>query len=231
MATTFKARARAIGDGMGAFLSGLFLPADCVHCGGRRWQATPLCLACHRELRPCRDASATPGEGDWGGTEKRFLFRMAPPLSTLIHGFKYHRRLRHVRFLCAHLRYRPELRAWAAGYDALVPVPIHATRRRERGYNQAEAIAAGVGAFSGLPMLPKALRRLRSTRSQTKLGRGDRRANLDGAFACARPDAVKGKRLLIVDDVFTTGATSDQCAAALLRAGASAAGVLALARV
>lgn len=234
MVTISSPRMRALsiaGNGLGAFLSGLFLPPECVHCGGARWRATPLCLACQREMRPWLEIGAAPSDGGWEATERRFLFRLSPPLSTLIHGFKYHRRLRHVRFLCAHLRYRPELRDWAAGYDVMVPVPIHATRRRERGYNQAEAIASGIAAFAGLPVLPKALRRLRSTRSQTKLGRGDRRANLDGAFACARPGEVKGKRVLIVDDVFTTGATTDQCAAALLRAGASAVGVLALARV
>lgn len=228
MGTTFRSGAR----GAAALLADLFLPPECVHCGGGRWRGTPLCLACHREIRPWEGpgAAAETG-GPWDGPERRFLFRMAPPLSTLIHGFKYHRRLRHARFLCARLRHRPGLRAWAAGFDLLVPVPIHAVRRRERGYNQAEAIAAAIAPAVGVAVAAKALARKRSTRSQTRLGRGDRRANLAGAFACPRPDAVRGKRILLIDDVFTTGATTDQCAAVLLAAGAASVGVLALACV
>ena len=156
-------------------LAALFMPALCVHCGGDRWGATPLCLACLKKAAPLRPplgakagssgadsepgltgrAIADFGNGDGAtvdGREEaaegareamplRCLFNMGPQLSTLIHGFKYRHMRRHIRFLCAYLRYRPDLAEWAGGFDALVPVPIHAVRRRERGYNQAMEIA------------------------------------------------------------------------------------------
>ncbi len=161
----------------------------------------------------------------------RFLFRMGPQLSTLIHGFKYRHMRRNIRFLCAYLRYRPDMREWSKKFDVMVPVPIHPTRKRERGYNQAAEIALDASAYLGLPVLKDALRRVRATLSQTRLNRLERGKNLDNAFVCGDPDAVRGKRVLVVDDVYTTGATVGRCAELLLLAGAASVGVLALARV
>jgi ComF family protein len=162
--------------------------------------------------------------------ESRFLFILSPALSVLIHGFKYHHRRRHAAYLCACARRRPGLAAWAAGFDALIPVPVHRARRRERGYNQAEILAGHLGGMWERPVWPRALIRKRPTRSQTRLSKGERGRNLEGAFAC--PDErIKGKRILLIDDVFTTGATSEACAAALLRAGAAEVSVFALAKV
>jgi ComF family protein len=113
-------------------------------------------------------------------------------------------------------------------WDGLVPVPLYWARRWRRGFNQAEVLARAVGRRHGLPVLPRALRRVRAT----PLQHGDfaaRRRNVRDAFA-ARQE-VAGRRLLLVDDVFTTGATADACAATLLRAGAADVGVLTLARV
>jgi ComF family protein len=113
-------------------------------------------------------------------------------------------------------------------WDGLVPVPLHWVRRWRRGFNQAEVLARAVGRRHGLPVLPRVLRRVRATPRQ----HGDfeaRRGNLRDAFL-ARTD-VAGRRLLLVDDVFTTGATADACAVTLLRAGAAEVGVLTLARV
>lgn len=220
------ARSRPALRAAAAFLSSLWMPAECVHCGEDRWSGLPLCRACHRSLPSWRA-----GEPEAYETrERRFLFTLSPALSTLIHGFKYHHRRRHAAYLCARARGRADLAAWAAGFDALVPVPIHGARRRERGYNQAEAIAAHLGALWGKPVWPKALVRGRATRSQTRLSKGERGRNLAGAFA-GRDARVKGKRLLLIDDVFTTGATTEACASALLAAGAAEAGVFALAKV
>ena len=210
----------------GAFFSALWMPPECVHCGEARWRGLPLCRACHRSLAPWREADPDA----YGTRERRFLFLLSPALSTLIHGFKYHGRRRHAAFLCACARRRPGLAAWASGYDALVPVPIHRGRRRERGYNQAEVIAAHLAGIWGLPVLPGALARKRPTRSQTRLSKGERGLNLEGAFA-PRKAGFRGQRLLLIDDVFTTGATTEACAAALLRAGAAEVAVFALAKV
>jgi ComF family protein len=117
-----------------------------------------------------------------------------------------------------------------ADWDGLVPVPLHWWRRWQRGFNQAEVLAQGVGRRHGLPVLRRALRRVHRTPPQ----QGDpeaRRRNVRDAFAVRIRGQVTGKRLLLVDDVFTTGATADACARTLLRAGAADVGVLTLARV
>ena len=204
---------------------------------------TPLCRACLRKAAPLRSpVCGFCGLPGCGGTHEdldedgpvsslRFLFRMGPQLSTLVHGFKYRRMLRHVRFLCAYLRYRPDLAAWARAYDVLIPVPVHAVRRRERGYNQAEEISREAARYLGLPVAADVLVRVRATGSQTQLNRRERGSNLAHAFACKSPGSIRGKRILIVDDVFTTGATAARCAESLKSAGAAEVGVLALARV
>jgi ComF family protein len=117
---------------------------------------------------------------------------------------------------------------WA---DALVPVPLHPSRRAERGFNQAELLAAPCARRWRVPVLARALVRARATAPQTDLDADARRANVRGAFAVARPGEVRDRRLLLVDDVLTTGATVAAAARALRAAGAAAVGVLALARV
>ncbi len=108
-------------------------------------------------------------------------------------------------------------------YDALTPVPLHPTRRRERGGNQAEILCRAVGERVGLPVLD-VLARTRATRMQTRLDAARRQHNVRGAFAVT--GQVEGLRLLVVDDVRTTGATSRACAGALMAAGARYVGVL-----
>jgi ComF family protein len=224
-------------------LSDLFLPALCVHCRKDRWAGTPLCLDCMRKAGPIRfpvcGFCGVPGcalEHPAAGTAEaeipsRFLFLMGPQLSTLIHGFKYRHLKRHIRFLCAYLRYRPDLAEWCGTFDALAPVPIHSARKRERGYNQAEEIAKEASLHLRLPVIANALSRTRATVSQTKLNREQRARNLENAFRCAEPASIRGKRILLVDDVYTTGATVARCAELLLAAGALSVGVLALAKV
>jgi ComF family protein len=105
--------------------------------------------------------------------------------------------------------------------EAVIPVPIHPARRRERGYNQAEAIAEGLAESRALPLLRDALRRRVATLSQTQLEAEQRRRNVSGAFAAGREaPAVRARTVLLVDDVVTTGSTLNSCALALLNLGA-----------
>jgi ComF family protein len=104
--------------------------------------------------------------------------------------------------------------------DAALPVPMGFWRRHARGYNQAEELAAPFCRAAGLPLLRGALVRRRTTRSQTALDREQRWENVRGAFRVARPQDVRGRRLLLIDDVCTTGATLEACAEALKEAGA-----------
>ncbi len=117
--------------------------------------------------------------------------------------------------------------------DALVPVPLHWRRLWGRRFNQAAALARAVAVGRGVPVLTAALKRTRATPQQVGLSRSARAENVQGAFAVARDGkvAVEGKRLILVDDVLTSGATVDACSRALLRAGARNVDVLVFARV
>ena len=119
-------------------------------------------------------------------------------------------------------------------YDLLIPVPLHPRRLRERGFNQAHLLSAGLmrrGVFAPWTRLaPRALARIRETPPQTRLPRRQRRANLHGAFR-AIPVMVRGRSVLLVDDVMTTGTTLDVCARALMRAGARVVDGIVVARV
>jgi ComF family protein len=116
------------------------------------------------------------------------------------------------------------------GLDAIIPVPLHPRRKKERGFNQAEVIARELGRVHGLPVLPKALRRVRNIPAQTGLEADARRRNVSGAFAVERPAALKGLAVLLVDDVYTTGSTVKECCRTLRRAGVRSVRVLTLAR-
>jgi len=114
--------------------------------------------------------------------------------------------------------------------DALVPVPLHPSRLRERGFNQALLLCDSVRAESGRPVIPDALERIRVTPPQIGLSHKDRRRNVRRAFVPNRPERIEGRRIVLVDDVFTTGATVNECARVLKRAGAESVSVLTVAR-
>ena len=136
-------------------------------------------------------------------------------------------------WMAAALRDDLRLRDWTTGSGgaALVPVPLHARRRRERGFNQAESLCRALARETGLPVW-NALRRVRYTRTQTQLTRTERQQNLHDAVESAARfrAALAGTRVVLVDDVFTTGATVNECARALRRAGAAGVRVLTVAR-
>lgn len=118
-----------------------------------------------------------------------------------------------------------------ADADLLTPVPLHRWRLFLRRYNQAALLAQEAGRQAGVAVVPDLLVRRRRTRSQGGLDRGGRRRNVAGAFDLRRKGSVEGKRVVLVDDVLTTGATVGECARVLLRAGAARVDVLTLARV
>jgi len=149
----------------------------------------------------------------------------------LVHAFKYGDRT----------DLAPRLGGWIAqagaellaDADALVPVPLHWRRQWARRFNQAAALARTVSEISGVPVIDDALGRIRATRQQVGLTQAERAANIQGAFAVspAGKAAIRGKRLILVDDVLTSGATVDTCARVLLRSGALNVDVLVFARV
>lgn len=147
-----------------------------------------------------------------------------------IHRFKYSNALWFENFL-ADLLVRaaaPALRG--QGWDCLMPVPLHPLKLREREFNQAEVLAGHLSRATGIPLNRNSLRRVNPTATQTLLSRDQRAANMKGAFVGPARKALAGRRIVLVDDVFTTGATTNACAQALVRAGAAEVGVWTVAR-
>jgi len=148
-------------------------------------------------------------------------------LRQLIHLFKYGRIKPLARTLAAHLA---SALPRDQKFDVVVPMPLHWRRRWQRGFNQSELLARLTARRCGIPMV-NAVRRTRATAAQAGLSNARRRENVAGAFRVRKPQAVEGQRVLLIDDVMTTGATASACALALKRGGASSVTLLALARV
>ncbi len=115
-------------------------------------------------------------------------------------------------------------------YDLIVPVPLFHVRRREREFNQSAVLAAGLSRLLGCKSVPRTLRRIRPTATQTNLTASQRLSNVNNAFQSRREKRLAGKRVLLVDDVMTTGATVNACAKALKQGGATSVYVLTAAR-
>ena len=224
----------------------LLLPACCAGCGAPLPRRAPLglcapcrgrlvplpaprCAACARRL----DAAALPAGFLCGRCRARppaydrllAAWSYEPPLDAVVRGLKFGR----LDYLGDHLAAAlaaalgSELAAAVPAGALVTPVPLHWRRRLTRGYNQAERIARPLAARLGLPYRPL-LRRRRATPPQTALPRTDRLANLHSAFAPRRgaPAALRGRAVLLIDDVATTGATLNAAAAVLKQAGAAA---------
>ena len=212
---------------------------DCVVCGesARDWRLGPLCSKCERQFKPleppfcvrCGFPVATI-ETQCGAcvTERtqfdvgRSALSFDAELRQVIHHFKYNERISLARPLGRALLRCLESDCFTAG--CVVPVPLHRTQERGRGYNQAALLAARLDR----QLEPDIIRRRVNTKSQTGLTRAQRLGNIRGAFECRR--RIRGS-FLVVDDVQTTGATLNEVARVLKRAGASRVEVLTLARV
>jgi competence protein ComFC len=114
--------------------------------------------------------------------------------------------------------------------ELLVPVPLHMKRLRERGFNQALLLVKELSKRTGIPYAERALKKIKDTPFQITLKKRERRKNLRRAFQVKDPEAIKGKAVMLVDDVYTTGTTVNECSRALRRAGAEGVVVLTVAR-
>jgi len=217
-------------------LADLFYPQRCVGCSRRA--SDVLCWGCFDSL-PCigwpfcgRCGAPTAFEvfGCGECRDRDFWFDGArAPLRNkgvgeeLVHALKY------IGYLPVVEKVMAPLMAGVLGsgrFDAVAPVPLHRSRLSRRGFNQAELMARSVAKRISAPVLDK-LKVVRRTRDQVELSAGERRTNVAGAFASRGPIA---GRILLVDEVFTTGATSSECAEVLRRAGASEVHALTLCR-
>lgn len=148
----------------------------------------------------------------------------------VIHRYKYRRALWFEPFLAELLIRQAAEPVRAAGWDAIVPVPLHPLKRREREFNQAERLARRLARATGVPLRRDLVRRARFTSTQTALSRRERERNMRGAFVPLTGREAAGARLLLFDDVLTTGATTSACARALRQAGAAEVAVWTVAR-
>lgn len=218
-----------------AFLDILF-PASCVNCGA---EGTYFCQDCaslveifEDQYCPfCRIPKIVPD----GRTCVRC--RKDKKLNGLFCATSYENKL--VRKMLQLLKYKPSyakclaepLVSFIITHFQLVnkidfskylwiPVPLHKSRLKERGFNQAEELTKNLSENLGGRLASAALVKKRPTKDQVGLPREERKKNVEGAFSCVKPETVKGEKILLVDDVFTTGATMEECARALKRAGA-----------
>lgn len=227
----------------------LVYPPTCAGCGGSVGEPHGLCGPCWRGLalieRPFCERLGTPFAVDLGMGLLSPAAIADPPVferaravahydglaRDLVHRLKFGDRL-DLSALMARLMAHAGAELLAEA-DVIVPVPLHRVRLWRRRFNQAAVLAREVGRLAGRPVSVDVLHRARATRPQVGLTRVQRRDNLQGVFAVgegARPDIAE-RRVLLVDDVLTTGATGNAAARALLRGGARAVDVLVFARV
>jgi ComF family protein len=225
-----------------------FFPPLCIICDEvraphDRW----LCENCKKALRdnhdgrmPCPCCGMNRRRGHCActqGWEQPFenvysVLDFDATVKAIMHQVKYREKRRFALYLGALLADLVPPEVFSAA-DALIAVPLHRKRERGRGYNQSLLLARGLAqGHAGRPPLEGVLQRVRDTASQTKLDRTERTRNMRGAFAIVtgRAQDITGKRLLLVDDIVTTGATTAAAAKALLDAGCASVRVLSIAR-
>ena len=198
-----------------------------------------LCVACQKDL-PVRDSCfcfrcrlknvpfdlSSPEENDfarrlWGRLPMEwgiaaFHFTRKSPIHKALHQLKYHNKPEIGQVIGRELGRRLTT-AGLNGLDGIVPVPLHPRKERERGYNQSAVFAQGLSETMHIPVFGKSLLRRSYTSSQTKKKRMERFENVGDVFEVENQQVIKGKRLLLVDDVLTTGATLEMCGQALLQ--------------
>jgi ComF family protein len=148
----------------------------------------------------------------------------------VIHRYKYQRALWFEPFLAGLLVREARPRLGLGRWDLIVPVPLHPVKEREREFNQARRLAVRLSRATGIPLHERLVKRVAYTQTQTRLSRSRRAANVRQAFQPTAQDSLDGERVVLVDDVLTTGATTSACAAALQEAGAGEVSVWTVAR-
>lgn len=198
----------------------------------------PLCDICGRSITPpipCRTCAATQAAGTWGFDHARAAGIYQGPLREAVHRLKYRRDAALGPLLGAYLADRcvvedllcPE---WRTPLDFVIPVPLHRSRERTRGYNQAQLLCPPLADALKVPIRSDLVKRTIRTTSQVGMTGAERRANLSAQTFTVQDSAeLMGRHILLVDDVFTTGTTVSACAHTLRAAGAASVIVVTLA--
>jgi ComF family protein len=227
----------------------LIYPRSCAGCGGDLdLDDEHLCWDCRSSIQiishPFCSICGNPLEGRVDHRYTCFLCNEAKPhfdrarcaarfhgvVADMVHGFKYRQALWLEHDLASLLMACCETHYDLPSIDLVACVPLFPKRQRERGYNQSALLAGRLARHLRRPCRPNSIRRVRDTRTQTHLTASERASNVRAAFEVTRPGSVTGRRVLLVDDVMTTGATVNECSRALKDAGAREVLVVALAR-
>ncbi|MBC9933599.1 ComF family protein [Chitinophaga qingshengii] len=210
-------------------LVNLFYPHCCEICGQELLSADDmLCIRCHDSLpltgfQYYADNPVTHifhGRMPVVQATAVYYYSQTSGLQQLIHQFKYHQRQDIAGWLGRQMGYALRCANWTSTVDYLVPVPLFPGKEKQRGYNQAALLAGAMGTVVGKPLLSQALRRVQYTGTQTRKSRTSRWENVKTVFE-ASPALLTGRHVLLVDDVITTGATTEAAGQALLQAGAT----------
>ncbi len=216
----------------------LFYPPICTICAADVGPSEYLCGDCHAKVPqivpPFCETCSEPFPGTMTDpfscancAHRKLYFETAVAVyrsrgivRQVIHDFKYNRQI-HLRYVVARwlADALDDVRLRGRRFDGLVPVPLHPARRRERGFNQAGLLAELLSQRTSIPLQP-VLERIRYTKTQTAFDRAERMENLRNAFRLRKNAAVQGYRVLLIDDVLTTGSTLSECARVLKVAGA-----------
>jgi len=199
-------------------LLNLVFPPACEVC--RKSSDEALCGECFSQIRFMKPHLGIYSAAIYDGVIK-----------TALHRFKFQKRRKLAEplgiLLVKYLSHTPALPM--DEMDCIVPVPLHRKRQRERGYNQAQLLAAVISRYYEVPVIA-ALARMKDTHPQFDLPREARLTNVKGAFKVADPKAVYNKKILLLDDIYTTGSTISECSKVLKIAGARSVEVLTLSR-
>lgn len=212
-------------------------PEECYMCAGCRkkvqWIKPPICERCGfpyegEMTNPFECANCR--EMDWYFESARSAVVARDQVLEVIHRYKYRRAFWFEPLLAEWLITRAKPDLGRQKWDWIVPVPLYPAKQREREFNQAERLARWLSAATEIPVDTHLLRRVLPTRTQTRLSREERLANMRGAFALHSHQRLQGRRFVLVDDVLTTGSTTNACAKVLRSAGAQAVCVWTVAR-
>lgn len=203
----------------------LLFPKNCEACGRVLTRSEEvLCFDCLFELPRthfCRELD-NPVRQLFDGrmrVEKAtalFSFQKGSKFRKLLHSLKYNHKPEIGVLLGKELGAEMLSSGNFSDIDYIIPVPLHPNREKKRGYNQSERIAAGISAVTGIPVLVGMLVRNDDTKTQTKMNKEERWQNVSGKFSLTDADRLKGCHVLLVDDVLTTGATTEACGSVLL---------------
>ncbi len=195
-------------------------PPVCIICSGNCELETPLvCKACWAAF-PKPAAGSIEVKQPPGIARVFSVWEYDEKVEKIVHEVKFFRKFALSRRIGSELSQVFLSEPCLKKSDMIIPVPLHKSRQRERGFNQSELLCEVIGRQADAKIEVSALRRVRQTKAQSKLNAAERAQNISGAFKVVKPELIRGKRVVLIDDVLTTGSTLSSCAGALLEAGA-----------